>query len=417
MRRRTVLSLPEARRLAVSATGLAGSASRDAGAGVRAGDVRRTVRRLGALQIDSVNVLARAHYLPLFARLGRYDTELLHGQAYGGRNRNLFEYWGHECSFLPVELYPAFRWRMNDAKAGKGIYRELVTFAREERALIKALLDRIEREGAATATELSADGKGTSGWWGWGKEKHALEYLIWTGELMTRARRGAGFARVYDVPEKCLPRAVLAAPEPTREEAHRELVLRAAKALGIAAEADLAAYYRLQRKAVKPAIDDLVAEGALQRVAVRGIDCPFVLDANARIPKQVAARALLAPFDPLVWDRGRAERLFDFYYRIEIYVPEPKRQYGYYVLPFVLGEKIVARVDMKADRHAGELLAKAVHLEAGAPRDVVAEQLAAELELMAAWLELDRVRVGGKAARSRDDAAKLTDDVRRLSNR
>ena len=350
------------------------------------------IERLGLVQIDSVSALVRAHYLPLFSRLGPYPRGLLDEFAYSGRRRRLFEYWGHEASLLPVTAHPLLRWRMERARAGRGIYTGLARFASERANFVTAVLREITDRGPLAAGELANGGRGQGGWWGWSDGKLALEYLFWAGLVTTAARRG--FERVYDLPERALPRAVLDLPTPEPAEAQRTLLRRAAAALGVATARDLRDYFRLDADDTPTRIAELVEAGALLPVAVEGWSQPAWLDPGARLPRRVDGRALLSPFDSLVWERGRTERLFGFRYRLEIYTPAHKRTHGYYVLPFLLGDRLVARVDLRSDRKAGYLRVLATHLEPGVDAAAVAEPLSGELELLARWLELDRVRYG-----------------------
>lgn len=384
------LSLAAARRCAIAAQGLA--RARPDAATTR--DVRRIVDSLGLLQIDSVNVLARAHYLPLFSRLGGYDIEALHKLAYAGRRRRLFEYWGHEASLLPAEAYPLFRWRMDAAARGERIYKGIRDFARRKRALVERIRAEVGARGPLSASEIEGGGRGKGGWWGWGEPKLALEWLFWTGAITTHSRRGAGFERVYDLTERTLPPAVLAAPVPDRAEAQRRLLERAARAHGVATAGDLADYFRLPPPDMKARIGELVDAGDLRPVAVEGWRGVAYLHREARVPRRVESRALLAPFDPLVWERDRTERLFGFRYRIEIYTPAHRRVHGYYVLPFLLDDRLVARVDLKADRVASCLRVQSAFAEPEQATPAVAEALAAELRVMARWLGLERVVVG-----------------------
>ena len=381
------LSAAEARRIAIAATGLA--RRRPTG---EAGTphLKAVVARLGLLQIDSVSVLARAHYLPLFSRLGGYATALL-DQAAWGRRRWLFEYWAHEASLVPMALQPLLRWRMARAMSGEGIYGELARFGVEHRPFVDAVHAHIARHGPTVASHLEGE-SGPGGWWGWSRQKRALEWLFWAGMVTTATRRR--FERVYDLPECVLPAAVLAAPTPCAPDAHRELLRLAARALGIATAGDLRDYFRLSPADAHPRIADLVETGELVPLRVQGWAQPAYLHRDARQPRRVAARALLAPFDPLVWHRPRTERLFGFDYRLEIYTPAARRKHGYYVLPFLLGDRLVARVDLKADRAAGVLRVLAAHGEPHAPA-ATAEQLSAELGEMAAWLGLSSVAVRG----------------------
>jgi uncharacterized protein YcaQ len=386
------LSLAEARRIVLAAQGFAeprpeGQASK--------GDLRRMIERLGVVQIDSVNVLARAHTLPAFSRLGCYRPADLDALAYGPR-RALFEYWGHEASLLPVALQPLLRWRMHRAARGEGIYRELARFAQRRRALIGEVRRELEDRGPLAARELSREvgaNAARGGWWGWSDAKRALEWLFWTGAVSTATRRGT-FERVYDLTERVLPRAIIAAPTPSEADAQRALLRIAARALGVATERCLRDYFRIGAREAKARIDELVEAGELIAVAVDGWSSRAYLDSAVKRAPTIAARALLAPFDPLIWQRERAEAVFGARIRLEIYTPRRKRAFGYYVLPLLLGERIAARVDLKADRKRGALLVAAAHAEPAVDRAEIVLPLAAELRLIAAWLSLARIRVG-----------------------
>ncbi len=332
-------------------------------------------------------MLVRAHYLPAFSRLGPYSRDMLDTAAWGARrDRRIFEYWAHECSLLPLALQPLLRWRMARADRGLGCYARLAPFAGEARPIAMAVLDRIRAEGPKSAGDFD-EGRGTGGWWGWGETKGALEWLFWAGHLTTATRRGT-FERVYDLPERVLPPALLALPTPDAAEAHRALIDLSAQALGIATAGDLRDYFRLGPEEARAAILALVEDGRLHPVDVEGWGKPAYLHVAARLPRRMPARALLAPFDPLIWARARAERLFGFHYRIEIYVPAALRRHGYYVLPFLYHDRLVARVDLKTDRAAGRLLVQAIHHEPDAPKDTD-EALAAELRLLARWLGVE----------------------------
>lgn len=398
-RRSDTLSLAEARRIAIAAQGADQGAARDLA--TRAG-VRRLIEKLGVLQIDSVNVLARAHTLPVYARLGVYDAQDLHHLAYGGKQRRLFEYWGHAASLMPIEMQPLFRWRMEEALAGKKVYGGLVRFAKANKALIANMRREIEQRGPSAVGDFAAHANRVSGWWGWSDAKSALEWLFWTGQLATSTRR-ATFERIYDIPERVLPDHILALPTPSVAEAQRALIEHAARALGIGTEACLRDYYRLDSAAARPAIRDLVEAGTLRTVTVEGWNVQAYVHVDARKPKAVAARALLAPFDPLVWHRGRAEALFGAHIRIELYTPKHKRTHGYYVMPFLFGDRIVARVDLKAERETGQLRVLSAHCEPGIAAEEFADALADEIRLMARWLGLPRIRAG----RAGDAAAAL----------
>lgn len=391
---RAALSAAQARRVALAAQGF-DRPRPSAPAGARA--MLQTAQRLGVLQIDSVNVLARAHYLPLFSRLGPYDRDRL-DQASWRSPRRLFEYWGHEASLLPVATQPLLRWRM--ARAADDAWGGMRRVATEQPQLVARVLEDVRAHGPISAAQLAADERPRRAgpWWDWSDVKRAIEWLFWSGQVTSARRRG--FERLYDLPERVLPRDVVSAPTPDEADAHRALVRIAARALGIAAERDLRDYFRLPVAAARRAVAELVAAGELLAVSVEGWRAPAYLDPGARVPRRVHARALVGPFDPLVWERSRVERLFDFHFRLEIYVPADRRRHGYYVLPFLLGDRLVARVDLKADRAAGALLVQAAWAEAGAPRETAGE-LAAELSTMARWLGLECV-----AVRERGDLAR-----------
>lgn len=391
-RHRRSLSAVEARRLAIAAQGL--NVACDAPPSTR--DIRATIARQGLLQIDSVNVLVRAHYMPLYSRHGAYDTATLDAEAYRGKRRRLFEYWAHEASLVPVEMHPLFRWRMADAERGEGIYGSIAEFARERRGFVEGVLKQIREDGPLAASGIAEGGQSTKGWWGWSEGKHAIEYLFWAGHVTTRRRETAGFTRIYDLPERVLHGDVLGLPTPPREAAQRALLMHASRVLGVATAADLRDYFRLPAGDCKSRIGELVELGALLPVTVEGWPQEAYLDPAARIPRKVAANALLSPFDPLVWFRSRAERLFDFSYRIEIYTPAEKRTFGYYCLPFLMDDRIAGRIDLKADRGGCCLAVEAAHAESDATPGEVAARLAPELTRMAGWLGLERITVAGK---------------------
>lgn len=373
------IALPLARRIALAAQGFGKPRPETPGPA----QLRRTIERLNLHQIDSVNVLARAHYLPAFSRLGAYDRADLDRLAWGPkRQRRLFEYWAHEASLLPYDLHPLLRWRMAKADRGEAGYDRMRLYATERRGEAMALLDRIRAEGPLAASDFDSH-KGQPGWWEWSDTKRALEWLFWAGHITTATRRGS-FERVYDLTERVIPPDVLARATPSDADAHRALIERAAAALGIATDAELRDYFRQSPDDARPAIQALAEDGVLIPVAVPGWRHAW-LHRDARQPRRIDARALLAPFDPLIWERDRTERLFGFRYRIEIYVPADKRQHGYYVLPFLLGNRLVARVDLKADRQARRLIVQSVHLEPGAP-DHTQEALRLELSEMGRWL-------------------------------
>ncbi|MGE7417842.1 winged helix-turn-helix domain-containing protein [Methylobacterium tarhaniae] len=377
----------EARRVALAAQGF--HAARPATVGPR--HLAATLDRLGLHQIDSVNVLVRAHYLPAFSRLGAYDTALLDRRAWGSRrDRRLFEYWAHECSLLPLALHPLLRWRMERADRGGAGYAGMRVFAGERRAEAMALLARLRDEGPMAASDVQT---GRAGWWEWSEPKRMLEWLFYAGHVTTATRRRS-FERVYDLTERVIPPDILSLPDVPEAQAQAQLVDLSARALGIATAAELRDYFRLDASDAAASIARLVDEGALLPAEVPGWP-PAYLHRDAKAPRRVEARALLAPFDPLVWERARTERLFGFRYRIEIYTPAAKRQHGYYVLPFLLGEELVGRVDLKADRAGSRLMVHAVHWEPEAPAGAGAA-LGVELRALAGWLGLREV--GGVSA-------------------
>ena len=392
------LTTLQARRVALAAQGFT---DRPHGTPTMA-TLDRTLARTGVLQVDSVNVLQRAHYMPLYSRMGPYDVDLLRRAQHGTarRPRRLVEYWAHVQALMPVELWPVMRHRMERYRAERGKWGFTADAALEPR-----VLDAVRDRGPVTARDLEQDvssGPRTKEHWGWNwsEARKVLDYLFLVGDVAI-AGRNSQFEVLYDIPERVLPPAVLAAPTPTPQEAVTELVRRAARSHGVASGACLADYYRLRlqpapgKASAKVAIDELVESGELVPVAVQGWKRQTYLHRDARLPRRVGARALLSPFDPVVWERARAEALFDFFYRIEIYVPADKRVHGYYVLPFLLGDRLVARVDLKADRSSGLLLVPGAFAEPGAPAET-ADELAAELRRLAGWLGLDDVVVGGR---------------------
>jgi uncharacterized protein YcaQ len=380
------LSAAQARRVGLAAQGFADPRPAGAPTGWA---VRRLFDRVGVVQIDSVNVLQRAHYLPLFSRAGPYDTALLERPAHYAPRR-LFEYWGHEASLIPVGLQPALRWRME--RAGDDAWGGIRRIQRDRPELVARVLDEVRERGPIAASDVVEEESParTGPWWDWSDVKRAFEWLFWSGQITAARRRG--FERLYDLPERVLPAEVVTAPTPAVEDAQRELMRVAARSLGVAAERDLRDYFRLPGDEAKARLAELVEGGELWPVEVEGWRAPGYLDPAARLPRRVHARALVGPFDSLVWERARTERLFGFRYRIEIYVPAPKRVHGYYVLPFLLGDRLVARVDLKADRQGCALRVQAAHAEADAPPETAAE-LRAELESMASWLGLERLDV------------------------
>jgi hypothetical protein len=381
------LSLAQARRIALAAQGFADP--RPPGR-VDRRHVRRVLDRVGLIQIDSVNVLVRSQELPLFARLGPHDRALLPRLSAAGE---LFEYWGHEASLIPSERHRLFRWRMEAGARGE-TWDGIARLARERPGLVDQVLRSVAERGPVAARDLTERARPKGAWWDWDDTKRALEFLFWSGRLAAR-RRASDFARLYDLPERVLPADALALDTPPESEARKALLLLAARSLGVATARDLADYHRQRLPAVRPLLAELVEQGALRAVAVEGWAETGYLHPEARAPRRVRARALLSPFDSLVWERARAERLYGFRYRVEIYVPAPRRVHGYYVLPFLLGERLVARCDLKADRAAGALLVRSAWGEPGAPAGT-AHELAAELRLMAGWLGLAGIEVADR---------------------
>lgn len=396
------LTAGEARRIALAAQGFA--APRPQAPATRR-QLLKVIDRLGVVQIDSVNVVSRTHYLPAFSRLGVYPRAMLEEVAWA-RKRPLFEYWAHEASLLPLESQPLMRWRMQDAHDGVGVWKGVGRFLRERRDFVDRVLKEIATRGPMSASELDMGHKGEGGWWGWSEAKRAVECLFWTGELTTATRRGT-FERVYGLPEKVLPRAIVEAPTPAREDAHRALYRKAIRAMGVATAKDLRDYFRMPVEGAKARMAELVEDGSMVPVTVKGWREPAFLDPAAKWARKVDAQALLSPFDNLIWFRERTERMFAVRYRIEIYTPAHKRTHGYYVLPFLEGDALTARVDLKSDRKAGVLIVQASHAEPWAS-DATPVRLAQELKLMAAWLGLESVRVEKKG----DLAGALADAVR-----
>ncbi|HKG56322.1 MAG TPA: crosslink repair DNA glycosylase YcaQ family protein [Candidatus Limnocylindrales bacterium] len=382
----TRISAAAARRIALAAQGFATPRpTRSVG--------RRQIGRLADLlalfQIDSVNVLVRAHELPAFARLGPYRRALISEMT--ERHRDLFEYWGHAACLMPTRNQPLFRWRMQkhmDENHGRRMDR----IERDRPGYFGAVLDEVRRRGPLAASDVTDGGTAKGPWWGWADGKSVLEYLFWAGELSVAGRR-SGFERVYDLTERVIPARILALPTPPMNDAYRELVRLVTRALGVATRRDIANYLYLGSARTAVAITELVESGDLVPVAVEGWSDKAWLASTTRTPRRVDARALLAPFDSLVFDRARVERLFGMRYRIEIYTPAQRRTYGYYVMPFLLGDTLVARVDLKADRARSALLVQGAHAEPGFDPATVAGPLVEELKLMAGWLELTTIEV------------------------
>src|SRR5215216_6159869 len=355
-------------------------------------DVQAVTNRLAQFQIDSINVVTRAQFMPLFSRLGPYDPALLERAAYRSPRR-LFEYWGHAASLIDISVQPLLRFRMQPGF--RDVWTGVERVARENADLIPFIREEVAARGPISARELEiAEQRDRSNWgWNWSRVKTILEWLFYVGEV-TSAYRNAQFERVYDLPERVIPRTILALPTPTPQESVTGLIRRAARALGVATESSLRDYFRTRLDMTRQAIADLIESGELILVAVEGTGGrPWYLWHKARVPRRISARALVSPFDSMIFERARLERLFDFSYRIEIYVPEPKRVHGYYVYPFLLGDQFVARVDLKADRAHGLLRVNAAWIEPGHDPYQVATELSSELKIMAEWLGLHAVDI------------------------
>lgn len=396
MPRRTSLDLATARRIALAAQGF--SLPRPSGR-IDRRHLARALDHMSVIQIDSVNVLVRSQELPVFSRLGPHDRDLIPRATANGE---LFEYWGHAAAHVRTAHHRLWRWKMEDGDDGP--WRSIRALKKRRPGYVERILERVASDGAVTAGELSERTERKGPWWDWDDAKEALEYLFMCGRL-TATRRASDFARVYDLPERVVPAEHLGAPTPSKVDAHRELVDLAARSLGVATAYDIADYFRLKLSDVKPRLAELVEAGRLATVEVESWKERAYLHVEARAPRRIEASALLSMFDPVVWNRRRDERLFDFHYRIEIYTPAPRRRYGYYVLPFLHDERIAARIDLKADRSTGRLLVLGAYAEPGVDRRVTAAALRDELRSMAEWLELDAISI----ARRGD----LTDALRR----
>lgn len=386
------LSADEARRIAIRAQGFEDKRPHGSVGPKR---LLSVAERLGALQIDSVNVLVRAHYMPAFSRLGPFRLGHLDDLAY--KRRSLFEYWGHQASLLPTSLYPLFRHgmdrRRNSAKdpTYRGRY---ARWAAANRSYVRSVLKQVAERGPLGASELTDPGERSGPWWGWPRGKAALEWLFYIGNVTVAERRN--WERLYDLSERVIPKKFFESRVSAEDAADQFLIL-AVGAMGVATADDLAWYFMQQGLAeARRRAEALAADGALQVVKIEGWAKPAFAPLDLRIPKGISVRGLVSPFDSLVWDRKRTSRLFGFDYRIEIYVPAPKRKYGYYVLPFLLGDRFVGRVDLKADRASRTLLIPAVHLEDSVREGDVLEALADELRLAAEWLGLDSIRPTGE---------------------
>jgi len=374
------LTRDQARRAVLGAQGF--SRSRPGGR-VDARHFRRLFSEIGLLQLDSVNVLERSHYLPVFSRLGSYDKAAL--DRYTVDSGEVFEYWGHAASLLPAELYPYMRHKM----AGFRPWHRVQALMEDHPEYIEAVYDEIVERGPITVSDLTDPGSRKGTWWGWGEGKTALEWLFGVGRIT--GYRGANFARFYDLPERVIAPEHLRAPAVPEQDAYRHLLRLAAEHFALGTATELADYYRLNMPKARPVIADMANRGELVEVEVPGWDGPVYADPGMSIPRRIEGISLLSPFDPIVWERDRADQLFDFHYRIEIYTPKPKRVYGYYVLPVLLDGELVGRVDLKADRQAGTLRVQGAYVEPGRDVPPVGSALGPELDTMAEWLGLEVV--------------------------
>ncbi|MBC7403792.1 MAG: YcaQ family DNA glycosylase [Microbacteriaceae bacterium] len=394
--RAQTMSAAQARRIALAAQGF----GRNYPAVVGTRQLNLVLDRIGLLQLDSVNVFERSHYLPLFARLGAYDKSLLDRLVFG-RCSDFVEYWAHEAAIIPVETWPLYRWRMD---ANRARYSTPGSWVAENGPMLDWLRAELADHGAVAASEIEHDsGKGAGGWWGWSEVKTGLEWLFRFGEAVSAGR--SRFERRYALASSALPPAVFEREIP-RSDAIRELLLLSARAHGIGILADFADYYRIKNEPARAAIHELVDAGELLPVTVEGWNHPAYLHRDARIPRRVEATALLSPFDPVVWERRRAERMFGFHYRIEIYTPAPKRIFGYYTLPLLIDDRLVGRVDLKSDRQNRVLRVQSSWTEVDAPLETAA-RLAPLLRETAAWQGLDAIEVMGRGNLAGAVAAEL----------
>lgn len=411
------VSLAQARRIALAAQGFGRARASSAPAtaapaasgaftsGTRPAPGTRqlnlAIARLGLLQLDSVNVFERSHYLPLFARLGSYDKTMLDRLTFA-RGGRYIEYWAHEAAVIPVETWPLMRWRMQDYRDRTAA--DATHWAYSNRHMIDWLAAELADKGPLPASAIEHDASKRSGpWWGWSDVKQGLETMFRLGDLVSGGR--TRFERVYALPEQVLPDDILGQTI-SRRDAHRELVAHAAKAHGIGTASDLADYFRLKSLDTLEAVRDLEDEGTLLPVTVPGWDRKAWMHRDARVPRSTEAVALLSPFDPVVWDRKRTERLFGFHYRIEIYTPAPRRVFGYYSLPILIDDALVGRIDLKSDRQNAMLRLQSAWREDAAPSDTAA-RLAPLLRRTAAWQGLDGIEVMNRGTLAPAIAAEL----------
>lgn len=377
------LSIDQARRYALAAQGF--TDQRPSGR-IDVRHFRRVLHRVGLVQLDSVNVFSRAHYMPFFSRLGAYERVALDRWLW--RSGEQFEYWGHEASLIPIEHYPLWRWRMEAPWSWNRVER----IKKEDPGYLSRVLDQVRADGPLQTRDLESPGqRDANSMWGWSKGKVALEALFHQGDITVFDR--VNFVRLYGATEDVIRDSALSVAGLSREEGQRQLVEMASRSMGVASLADLADYHRIRVPDARPLVEGMVQEGQLIEVEVEGWGTQAFLHPDARLPRQVDGRALLSPFDSLVWCRPRVDRLWDFHYRIEIYVPEAKRVHGYYVLPFLLDGVLVARVDLKTDRAREVLRVKGAWAEDGVDRVRVGRELRAELDSVALWLGMEDLEI------------------------
>lgn len=373
------LTIGQARRFALAAQGITDGRAMGR---VDVRHFRKVLNQVGLVQLDSVNVFSRTHYLPFFSRIGPYDRDALDDWLWG--SGEVFEYWGHEASLIPTEHFRLFRWRMD-----RGVkWNRMRELEESQPGYIEEVLDQVRERGPLQTRELRAPGeRDHSSMWGWSNGKVALEVLFLQGRVGAAAR--PNFVRRYDLIERVIPEEHLEDEAPEGEQGMEELIMLAAQSLGVGTADDLADYYRIRMPMARPIIRRLVDSGRLTEAEVEGWDAPAYLDPDAILPRKARGTTLLSPFDSLVWYRPRVERLWDFHYRIEIYVPEPQRTYGYYVLPFLLDGDLVARVDLKTSRRDQRLQVRGAFAEDNVDEKRVARALRKELDLVTEWLQLD----------------------------
>jgi uncharacterized protein len=391
-----------ARRIALAAQGF----GRSSVGAVGTRQLNLLIARLGLLQLDSVNVFERSHYLPAFARLGAYDKAALDRLAFSPKGKYL-EYWAHEAAIIPVETWPLMRWRMERYRTRSA--GDATAWSHANRPMIDWLKAELGEKGPLPASAIEHEAnKRTGPWWGHSPVKTGLEVLFRWGELVSAGR--TRFERTYGLPEQILPAEVLGLEVP-QHEAHKQLLAHAARAHGIGTAADFADYFRLKSRDVVPVLAELEDDGVILPVSVPGWNTTAWLHRDARIPRRIETTALLSPFDPVVWDRKRAQRLFGFHYRIEIYTPAPKRVFGYYNLPILIDDALVGRIDLKSDRQAKMLRVQSAWREPDAGPATVAARIAPLLRQTAAWQGLDAIEVMGRGNLASAVASELGQSV------